>query len=137
MNRLLWIGSWVTTALWSLFALVAYGFVDILGRSAMRNADMFSGDPETVEWIWRMFSWGRGVSVSVILVIWGVVTLAILAVPWVFDRLTRGAAGPQGRRGMPDGVIDLAPGDYTVRNPDPNGRSPVPRVGPPPPRSWN
>lgn len=135
MNRLLWIGGWVTTALWSLFALAAYSFVDVLGRSAMRNADMFSADPETVEWIWRMFSWGRGVSVSFILVVWGVVTLAILAVPWLFDRLTRGSAGPRDRRGPPDGVIDLAPGDYTVRTADPQGRSPVPRVGPPP-HSW-
>lgn len=132
MSRLLWFLGWTGTALWSLFALMAYGVVDVVGRSAMRNADAFSTDPETVEWLFGLFSWGRGLSVSVILVVWGVVSLAILSVPWLFDRL----AGAPARRATPqpavgrDGVIDLSPGDWSVRPPAGRPGS-VPQVGRP------
>jgi hypothetical protein len=117
----------------------------------MRNADAFSADPETVEWIWRVFSWLHGLSTSIALVIWGVVALAILAVPWLFDRLVgrstvlrtpppwvqppmSNAAGPNGPmpRAGEDGVIDLGPDQYRVEPGE--GRSSrggsVPRIVP-------
>lgn len=125
MRRLLWAFGWVAVAVWSLFAFAAYGLVDLVGKGAMRHADSFSADPETVEWIWRMFSFGHGLTTSVILVVWGFVSLAILAVPWLFDRLTAAPAARASRR--PDGVIDLSPGDYSVRAPA--SGSPVPRIG--------
>lgn len=134
MSRLLWFFGWAGAAVWSLLALAAYGLVDVVGSSAMRNADAFSTDPETVEWLFRMFSWGRGLSVSVILVVWGVVTLAILSVPWLFDRLV-GSPRPVGARpaGPPisrDGVVDLAPGEWSVQN-EPRRPGPLPSVGRP------
>ena len=131
MSRLLWVLSWAGIAIWSLFAFAAYGLVDFLGQTAMRNADAFSTDPETVEWIFRVFSWGRGLSVSVILIVWGTVSLAILAVPWLFDRLAKPQAAGPVRRPARDGVIDLGPGDYEVRPSEPRERAPVPRVGGP------
>lgn len=130
MTRLVWVAGWVAVAVWSLFAAVGYLFVDALGAVAMRNADMFSADPETVEQISTTFRWLHGLSTSIVLVVWGFVSLAILAVPWILDRAVgrRPPVQPVPRR--PDGVIDLAPGDYNVR-PDPARHAgPVPRIPP-------
>ena len=134
MKRLLWAAGWVGVFFWSLFALAAYGLVDLIGGTFMRNADAFSTDPGTVEWLFNLFGWIRGFSTSAILVIWGLVSLAILAVPWLFDRLTvrtvpttssYSTQPPVGR----DGVIDLGPRDYTVGNPDAGRSGPAPRIG--------
>ncbi len=132
MTRLVWFAGWVAVAVWSLFAAVGYLFVDVLGSVAMRNADMFSSDPETVEQIFTLFSWLHGLSTSIVLVVWGFVSLAILAVPWILDRVVgrRPPVQPAARR--PDGVIDLTPGDYSVRPiPDASRHAgPVPRIPP-------
>jgi hypothetical protein len=129
MSRLLWLGAWIAIVVWSLIAAATYGIVDLLGSTAMRNADAFSTDANTVEWIFNLFSWARGLSVSVILVVWGVVSLAILSVPWLFDRLV---ASQQPRPAAPGrawdgdgGVIDLGPNDYQVGRPlDHGGQAP-------------
>lgn len=132
MTRLVWVAGWVAVAVWSLFAAAGYLFVDVLGGVAMRNADMFSADPETVEQIFTLFSWLHGLSTSIVLVVWGFVSLAILAVPWLLDRLVgrRPPVQPAARR--PDGVIDLAPTDYSVatRSDAPRRAGPVPRIPP-------
>lgn len=132
MRRLVWFFGWVAVAVWSLFAAAGYLFVDVLGGVAMRNADMFSADPETVEQIFTLFSRLHGLSTSIVLVVWGFVSLAILAVPWLLDRLVgrRPPVQPAARR--PDGVIDLAPGDYSVapRAGASRQAGPVPRITP-------
>ena len=134
MKRLLWAAGWVGVFFWSLFALAAYGLVDLVGGTFMRNADAFSADPGTVEQLFNLFSWIRGFSTSAILVIWGLVSLAILAVPWLFDRLTVRTMQTTTYATQPpvmrDGVIDLGPGDYSVRNPEPRQSGPAPRISP-------
>jgi hypothetical protein len=134
MKRLLWAAGWVGVFFWSLFALAAYGLVDLVGGTFMRNADAFSADPSTVEWLFNLFGWIRGFSTSAILVIWGLVSLAILAVPWLFDRLTVKTMPTTTYSTQPpvmrDGVIDLGPGDYTVRNPESGRPGPAPRIMP-------
>lgn len=139
MSRLLWLFAWIGVGVWSLVAFLAYGVLDLVGSAAMRNADIFSSDPETVEWIFRAFSWLHGLSTSIALVVWGVVSLAILAVPWLLDRMVgrrvvmsagtvRGGA-PFGR--PEDGVIDLAPDQYSVRpGPGPRDGGSVPHIAP-------
>lgn len=131
MSRVLWVFGWIGVAIWSLVAFVVYGFIDLVGQAMMRNADAFSSEPETVEWIWRVMSWIHGASTSVTLVVWGLVTLAILSVPWLFDRLSARARPAGTIRPRRDGIIDLAPGDYVVR-PAEEARAPgpVPRIGP-------
>lgn len=136
MSRLLWIGGWVTVGLWSLFAFAAYGVLDLATGTAMRNADWFSTDPETVEWLFRVFGFVRGASNSVVLVVWGFVSLGILSVPWLFDRLVgRPGQAPVRRAtaGARPGVIDLDPADYAVvREPPgagPARNGPAPRIG--------
>lgn len=160
MRRLAWTFAWVGVALWSLFALAAYGIVDLAGGLAMRNADVWSADPQTVENLFRFFGFLRGASVSVLLVVWGVVSLAILGVPWILDRVvgTAGTAGTNlartperlrpepyrpepdrpgpGGYGSPDGrdgsVVDLSPGEWSVGEAGARPASgPVPRVRPP------
>jgi hypothetical protein len=143
VRRLLWVGAWFAVAVWSLIAFAAYGLIDAAGSVAMRNADVFSTDPATVEWIWQVFSWLRGLSTSIALVIWGVISLAILSVPWLIDRVvgrtvivrsaTTSSSPFSGQRTRPveEGVIDLAPDQYSV-GPAPNGgqSGPVPRITP-------
>jgi hypothetical protein len=142
MRGFLWLCAWVAVAVWSIVALLTYGLLDAAGELAMRNADAFSADPETVEWIWRVFSWLHGLSTSIALVIWGVVALAILSVPWLFDRLLgKGTVvrtpAPYGRPMAPqpgpsDGVIDLGPDQYRVEpeSGHSGSGSSVPRVAP-------
>jgi hypothetical protein len=136
VRRLLWFGAWTAVAIWSLFALLAYNLLDFAGGVAMRHADAFSTDPQTVEWIWRVFSWMHGLSTSIALVVWGVVSLAILSVPWFLDRMIGRAVTIH--RTSPasmaprDGVIDLGPDQYSVRNDRPGSTpdGPVPRIQP-------
>lgn len=130
MSRLLWVGGWITVGLWSLFAFAAYGVLDLAAGTAMRNADWFSTDPDTVEWLFRVFGWVRGASSSAILVVWGLVSLAILSVPWLFDRLVGRAQRPPHGGFAPSarpGVIDLDPADYAVVR-DPPRAGPAPRI---------
>lgn len=135
MRRLLWAFGWVAVAFWSLICALAYGLFDLVGRLFMRNADVFSGNPETVESIFKFFRFIRDFSTAGVLIVWAVTSLLILAVPWAFDKLM----GPAGRGAMPvprptpgspgygpGGVIDLGPDQYSV-GPQP-GR-PAPPAG--------
>src|SRR3712207_4878458 len=81
MRRLLWILAWIAVAVWSLFAWGAYGLLDFFGGIAARNADMVTGHPETVEWLSWALTALRGLGLGAIVVVWGLVSLLILAVP--------------------------------------------------------
>lgn len=147
MRRLVWGFGWAGVVVWSLVCALAYGLFDLVGRVSMRNADMFSSDPGTVEGIWRTFSFLHGLSTGAITVGWAVVSLLILAVPWFFDRMLSSpgrepahlATSAETFRGrMPptrggEAVIDLEPDQYSVGPPpDPRAHSgPAPRLSRP------
>jgi len=116
VTRILWGFGWAGVLAWSLVAALAYWFLDGATSLAMRHADLLSTDPDTVEVLFGLFGSLRALSTSAILVVWGVVSLAILSVPWLFDRLLgRASRPPEGRpRVRPDGVIDLAPSEYSA-----------------------
>lgn len=132
MRRAVWLAAWAGVAIWSLFCAAFYGVVNVIGGWFARNADMVSSDPQVVEWTWRVLSAVHSLSTSAVLVGWGLVSLMILAVPWLLDRLaspgpggpamrvTRGPFRPGAGPTRDDGVIDLAPGDYSVQ-PQPHG----------------
>jgi len=81
MKRLLWILAWTAVAIWSLFAWGAYGLLDFFGGVAARNADIVTGHPETVEWLsWALMTL-RSLGLGAIAIVWGLVSLLILAVP--------------------------------------------------------
>lgn len=139
MSRLVWFFAWATVAIWSLFCAAAYGVFNLAGGWFARNADLFASDPQTVEWIYRVFSGLQTLSTSAVMVGWGAVSLLVLAVPWLLDRLAgpapRGApASPPATGWTPprqDGVIDLSPDQYSV-GPQAGTRpaSPTPRIPP-------
>ena len=118
MKRLLWILAWIAVAIWSLFAWGAYGLLDLFGGVAARNADIVTGHPETVEWL----SWGlttlRGLGLAAIVVVWGVVSLLILAVPAVLGLFLGGPTRGQSAYGL-HGSGPL---------PHPSGREPLRRI---------
>jgi len=135
MSRILWTFAWIGVAIWSLFALAAYGLVDLFGGLAARHADQVSSQPETVEWLSWMFSSLRSVGTAMILFVWGFVSLAMLSVPWLFSRFLQTTvtttrtpvSRPPPRR---DGVIDLEADQYVVMPPGSETRppGPVPRI---------
>jgi hypothetical protein len=131
MRRLLWALAWTGVAFWSLFAFAAYGLVDLFGGLAARNADMVSGHPETVEWVFWFFSSLRSLGTTLILLVWGLVSLCILAVPWMLDRVA--ARAPTPARPVPpspprEGVIDLSADQYEVVEPRAGPRQAVPPI---------
>jgi hypothetical protein len=111
MRRLLWILAWIGVALWSLFAWGAYGLLDIFGDFAVRNADIVSEHPETVEWL----SWGlavlRSLGLGAVVFVWAAVSLLILAVPAVLG-LILPRAQPVERNLYPQGT----PGGMPARD---------------------
>lgn len=120
MSRIVWTFGWIAVATWSVVCAAAYGLFDLIGRVSMRNADVFSTDPYTVEWVWRVMSAVHSLSTGAVLTAWAIVSLLILAVPWTLDRMM--AVGPARRGLVPepvrpsrDGVIDLGPDQYSVR----------------------
>jgi hypothetical protein len=87
MKRLLWILAWTAVAIWSLFAWGAYGLLDFFGGVAARNADIVTGHPETVEWLsWALMTL-RSLGLGAIAIVWGLVSLLILAVPALLSLL--------------------------------------------------
>jgi hypothetical protein len=83
MRRALWVLAWIGVALWSLFAWGAYGLLDVFGGIAARNADVVTSQPEAVEWLSWALSTLKGLGLAAIVVVWGLVSLLILAVPAV------------------------------------------------------
>jgi len=108
VSRLLWIFAWVGVAVWSLFAFGAYGLLDLLSGFIARSADAFASDPETVDRLFGLFTGLKNLGLTAILVLWGFVSLCLLAVPWFFDRLTGAASQPP----RDPHLIELAPDQY-------------------------
>ena len=100
MSRLLWVFAWIGVALWSLFAFSAYGLLDLFGGLIARNADAFAGDPATVEWLFWIFNGLKNLGLTAILVVWGLVSLCFLAVPWFLDRVAGRAVPARSRRAI-------------------------------------
>jgi|SRR3954463_12586060 hypothetical protein len=93
-----------------LFAFNAYGLFDLFGGFITRNADALVGDPETVEWLFWFFNGLKNLGLTAILIVWGLVSLCVLAVPWFFDRVVGPATPLQPPRDP--SVIDLATDQY-------------------------
>ena len=130
MSRLFWGLAWPGVALWSLFGFSVYGLLGFFGGFIARRADAFTRDPETVEWLFWLFNGLKNLGLTAILVIWGLVSLCLLAVPWFFDRLASHAAPPQPPRDSR--VIDLTPDQYRRFETPPGSprQGPVPRIEP-------
>ena len=123
MKRLLWILAWSAVAVWSLFAWGTYGLLDFFGGFAARNADVVTGHPETVEWLsWALMTL-RGLGLGAIVVVWGLVSLVILAVPALLglflgsssrDQRVEDWRGPRIDPRAP-GPLPPSPGQHPIR----------------------
>jgi hypothetical protein len=88
VNNLIWVIAWLCVGLWTAVTALGYWVVSALTGFAANNADMVGGDAETVEFInWlALLLQSAGEIAAVIL--WAIVSLAILGVAWVIARLT-------------------------------------------------
>jgi len=106
VTRLAWIVAWIAVAIWSLFAFSAYGLIDLVGGLLARNADSLASDPSAVEWLFRILNGLKSIGLTAVLLVWGVVSLLVLAIPWGLGRLGRMTVQPQPR---PDTQIVYPP----------------------------
>ena len=121
MTRVLWVFAWIAVAIWSLVAFSAYGLLDLFGGLLARNADTLASEPGTVEWLFWITNGLKNIGLTAILLVWGLVSLAILAVPWTFT-------APPARDPR---FVELSPDEYrTVGTPAP-GPGPGHLVEPP------
>ena len=58
-----------------------YGLIGLFGDFIARNADVVTSHPETVEWLSWIVTAIRNVGLAAVVLVWGVVSLLILAVP--------------------------------------------------------
>jgi hypothetical protein len=108
MRRAVWIVAWIAVAIWSLVAWGAYGLLDVFGDVAVRNADVVTGHPETVE----LLAWGlatlRDLGLVAVILVWGFVSLLILAAAAVLGRLV-GRRPPETERPEWQSTVHTAP----------------------------
>ncbi|MFL5188223.1 MAG: hypothetical protein ACJ8CF_03320 [Microvirga sp.] len=125
MKRLLWILAWIAVAVWSLFAWGAYGLLDFFGGFAARNADIVTGHPETVEWLsWALMTL-RSLGLGAIVVVWGLVSLVILAVPALLGLFLSGSSRDQRVEDWGGSRVDpRVPGSF----PTSSGQHPIRRI---------
>ena len=122
MTRVLWVLAWIAVAVWSLVAFSAYGLLDLFGGLLARNADSLASDAGTVEWLFWVANGLKNLGLTAILVVWGLVSLAMLAVPWGLSRLAARANAPPPRDPR---FVELSPDQYRVVGAPP----PEPRPG--------
>ncbi len=93
MRRLVWVLGWLAVAVWSLVAWGSYGLLNVFGDIAARNADLVTGNPEGVV----MISWAlgalQGLGLTAIVMVWAVVSLAILAATAVLAKILAAVRG--------------------------------------------
>jgi hypothetical protein len=123
MKRLLWGLAWIAVLVWSLFAWGAYGLLDFFGGLAACNADIVTGHPETVEWLSWALTTLRGLGLGAIVVVWGLVSLLILAVPAGLGFVLGGSRREQ-RADDWRGIDRQGSGPF----PHPPGQGPVRRI---------
>lgn len=87
MKTLVWILTGTLVALWSLVAWITHGLVGVAGGLVASNADLIPADPLFVEWASWLASAGTGVGEWLVVVVWGFVSLVLLAVGFVITRL--------------------------------------------------
>lgn len=95
MKSAVWVIAWLCVGLWSAVAALGYWLLNALTGFAANNADMVSGNAETVElvnWAALLF---RDFGEIAVLVVWVVISLLILAIAWLITRLTGGTPQAQ------------------------------------------
>ncbi|MFN0192644.1 MAG: hypothetical protein ACKVP5_11860 [Aestuariivirga sp.] len=87
MRKLIWFLTIAVVVVWSGLAWLVHAAIGVGGNFAASNADIVPLDPETVEWISWLASFGTGVGEWLVLAVWAVVAAVVLAIGAIFARL--------------------------------------------------
>jgi hypothetical protein len=87
MRKLIWFLTIAVVVVWSGLAWLVHAAIGVGGNLAASNADIVPLDPETVEWISWLASFGTGVGEWLVLAVWAVVAAVVLAIGAIFARL--------------------------------------------------
>lgn len=95
MRGLVWFVAWFCVGLWSVIAVVGYWLIDVLTGIAANNADKIGSDPETAEFINWLALLLQGIGSVTAVILWAVITIAILGIAWFITRLIGRPSGTQ------------------------------------------
>ena len=88
MKNLVWIIAWLCVGLWTVIATLGYWIIGAVTGFAANNADKVGGDPETVEFINWLALLLQNVGEVAAIILWAVISLAILGVAWAVTKVT-------------------------------------------------
>lgn len=95
MRNLVWVIAWLCVGLWTAVAAVGYWVIGALTGFAANNADKVGGDAETIEFINWLALLLQNVGEVAAVILWAIISLAILGVAWAVSKLAGGP--PQAR----------------------------------------
>ena len=95
MRKLVWGIAWLFVALWTGLAALGYWLIDVLTAFAANNADKVGGDAEMTEFINWFALLLQNIGGIATVILWAVISLAILAIAWVLTRLAPASSSPQ------------------------------------------
>ncbi|MGE3874280.1 MAG: hypothetical protein AB7F74_15115 [Parvibaculaceae bacterium] len=95
MKTLVWTIAWMCVGLWTAVAALGYWVIGAVTGFAASNADKVGGNAETAEFLNWLALLLQGVGEFAAVVLWAVVSLAILGVAWAVARLTGGSPRAQ------------------------------------------
>ena len=87
MKKLVWVIAWLCVGLWTAVAALGYWVIGALTGLAANNADKVGGDADTIEFINWLMLLLQSVGEIAAIIVWAVVSLAILGVAWAIARL--------------------------------------------------
>lgn len=79
--------AWVCVGLWTAVAAIGYWLIGALTGFAANNADKVGGDAETIEFINWLALALQSVGEIAAVIIWAIISLAILGVGWAISKL--------------------------------------------------
>jgi hypothetical protein len=137
MRRLIWALAWTGVALWSLFALGAYGLLDLFWSATTAGTDLTrpapgsftTGEPHPLEALFPFLGALKALGGFALAAVWLVGALTLLGGTWALLRINDAlwaATGPQ-RRNPPSSA-----GEGGRRRPPGEGPSALTRIGPSP-----
>src|SRR3712207_1460127 len=83
MRTVLWVFAWIGVAVWSIFSLVGFGVLGLLGDAAREFSGHVPGFPDeffTAPWLAGLM---QSIGTFALFIVWVVGTAVILAVPAV------------------------------------------------------
>lgn len=87
MRRVVWGIGIVMVVLWTLFSLGAYALVSLFGDLMVASSGTILNEPDIGAWAAWTFAFVRDFGLAILMLLWAVVSAAILAVTALLARL--------------------------------------------------